>query len=83
MGERSYFFTFIDDHSRKGMGIFYEQKSEVFAVFKMWKATVENETDLKIKKLRSGKGGEYGDTEFKRLCYDSGIKLERIVPGTP
>jgi len=44
---------------------------------------VENETGLKIKKLRSDNGGEYEDKEFKKFCYQSGIKLIRTVPGTP
>ena len=60
-----------------------KHKSEVFEVFKRWKAMVENETGLKIKKLRSDNGGEYEDSEFKKFCYDSGIRLERTVPGTP
>ncbi len=44
---------------------------------------VENETSLKIKKLRSDNGGEYEDNEFKKFCYQNGIKLIRTVPGTP
>ncbi|KAK0605685.1 hypothetical protein LWI29_029597 [Acer saccharum] len=46
-------------------------------------AMVENETGLKIKKLRSDNGGKYEDNEFKKFCYQSGIKLIRTVPGTP
>jgi len=44
---------------------------------------VENETCLKIKKLRSNNGGEYEDNEFKKFCYQNEIKLIRMVPGTP
>ena len=49
----------------------------------MWKAMVENETGLKIKKLRTDNGGEYEDTRFKKFCYEHGIRMERTVPGTP
>jgi hypothetical protein len=83
IGGKSYFVTFIDDHSRKVWVYFLKQKSEVYEVFKKWKAMVENETGLKIKKLRSDNGGEYEDTGFKRLCFENGIRLERTVPGTP
>jgi hypothetical protein len=83
IGGKSYFVTFIDDHSRKVWVYFLKQKSEVYEVFKKWKAMVENETGLKIKKLRSDNGGEYEDTRFKRLCFENGIRLERTVPGTP
>jgi hypothetical protein len=83
IGGKSYFVTFIDDHSRKVWVYFLKQKSEVYEVFKKWKAMVENETGLKIKKLRSDNGGEYEDTGFKRFCFENGIRLERTVPGTP
>ncbi|KAK7340666.1 hypothetical protein VNO77_21375 [Canavalia gladiata] len=49
----------------------------------IWKAMVENETGLKIKKLRTDNGGEYEDTKFKKFCYEHGIRMERTVPRTP
>jgi len=44
---------------------------------------VENEIGLRIKKLHSNNGGEYKDIGFKKFCYESMIKLERTMPGTP
>jgi hypothetical protein len=83
IGGKRYFVTFIDDHSRKVWVYFLKHKSEVFEAFKIWKAMVENETGLKIKKLRTDNGGEYEDTRFKKFCYGHGIRIERTVPGTP
>lgn len=83
IGGKQYFVTFIDDHSRKVWVYFLKHKSEVFDVFKMWKAMVENETGLRIKKFRSDNGGEYEDTRFKKFCQEHGIRMERTVPGTP
>lgn len=83
IGGKHYFVTFIDDHSRKVWVYFLKHKSEVFEAFKRWKAMVENETSLKIKKLRTDNGGEYEDTKFKKFCYEHGIRMERTVPGTP
>ncbi|WVY93468.1 hypothetical protein V8G54_032556 [Vigna mungo] len=83
VGGKQYFVTFIDDHSRKVWVYFLKHKSEVFKAFKIWKAMVENETGLKIKKLRSDNGGEYVDTRFKKFCHEHGIRMERTVPGTP
>jgi hypothetical protein len=51
IGGKQYFVTFIDDHSRKVWVYFLRHKSDVFEAFKKWKAMVENETGLKIKKL--------------------------------
>ena len=64
------------------MGLLSKFKSEVFEAFRRWKARVENETGLKIKRLRSDNVGEYKDTKFKKFCYEHGIKMERVVPVT-
>ncbi|KAL5733206.1 hypothetical protein ACOSP7_032546 [Xanthoceras sorbifolium] len=44
---------------------------------------VENDTGLKIKRLRSDNGGEYKDSRFREFCANSGIKMEKTVPMTP
>ena len=75
--------TFINDHSWKVWVYFLKHKSEVFEAFRRWKAMIENETNLKIKRLRTDNGGEYEDTRFKRFCYEHGIRIERTVPGMP
>lgn len=43
---------------------------------------VENQLDLKIKRLRSDRGGEH-TTFFKELCEQSGIIHELSTPYTP
>ena len=54
-----YLITFIDDFSRKVWIYFLKEKSEAFQAFKDFKAEVENFTDLRIKTLRTNRGGEY------------------------
>ena len=49
----------IDDYTRMTWVCFLEKKSEAFEWFKIFKETVENETDFKIKTLRSDNGGEF------------------------
>jgi transposase InsO family protein len=68
-----YFISFIDDYSRKVWIYFLKRKSEVFSVFKKWKAQVENQIDRKIKYLRIGNGLEYRDREFLKFCESEGI----------
>ena len=58
-------------------------KLEVCDVFKRWKVMVENKMSMGVKKLQFDNGGEYEVFEFKKFCYETGIKLEKIVLGTP
>ena len=78
-----YYVTFIDDSTRKLWVYFLKKKSEVFDTFRKWKAMVENETGLKIKRVRSDNGGEYRDKRFREFCANNGIKMEKTVPMTP
>jgi hypothetical protein len=63
-GGAHYFVSFIDDFSRKVWVYFMKHKSEVFTIFKQWKAQVENQTGRRVKYLRSNNGLEYKDTKF-------------------
>ncbi|KAE8664189.1 Detected protein of unknown function [Hibiscus syriacus] len=47
-----------------------------------WNAMVENETGLKVKRLRSDNGGEYKNRRFRDFCANNGIKIETTVPMT-
>ena len=49
-----YFMLLIDDYTRMTTVCFLKKKSEAFEWFKIF-----NETDLKIKTLRSDNGGEF------------------------
>ncbi|KAE8664146.1 Serine-threonine protein kinase [Hibiscus syriacus] len=51
--------------------------------FRKWKAMVENETGLKVKRLRSDNGREYRNRRFRDFCTNNGIKIETTVPMTP
>ncbi|XP_028208293.1 uncharacterized protein LOC114391484 [Glycine soja] len=51
-----------------------KEKSEVFGVFKKFKALAENQSGKQIKVLRSDRGKEYTSREFERFCEDKGIE---------
>jgi transposase InsO family protein len=44
---------------------------------------VENETDRKLKCLRSDNGGEYKSDEFVQFCRERGIRREFTAPYNP
>ncbi|KAK3023701.1 hypothetical protein RJ639_044002 [Escallonia herrerae] len=78
-----YFISFIDDDSRKTWIYAIRQKSEVYHTFKKWKALVENETENKVKCLKSDNGGEYRNGGFQEHCFNNGIGLIRTVKRIP
>ena len=59
---------FIDYYTRMTWVIFLKQKYEAFEKFKSFKSLVENENNLKIKCLRTYRGGEFTSNEFKEFC---------------
>ena len=51
------FITFTDDYSHFGYIYLVKERSEALDKFKMFKAKVENQYNLKIKIVRSNRGG--------------------------
>ena len=83
LGGAKYFVSFIDDYSRRLWVYTIKKKSDVFPVFKEFKAQVELETGRKIKCLRTDNGGEYTDGEFQSFCRKEGMKRQFTVAHTP
>ena len=82
-GGYEYFFTFIDDYSRYGYVYLMHKKSETFGKFKEFMAEAEKQLGKSLKTLRSYRGGEYLDTEFKDHMPEHGILSQLTAPGTP
>ena len=83
MCQSKYALTFIDDFSRYCWVFFLNHKSEVFGLFKVFKALVENQSRRKLKILRSDNGGEYVKSKFIKYCKDAGIHMQHSIPYTP
>ena len=77
----NYFMFLFDDYIRMVSIDFLKNKPEAFGKFKI--SLVENETNLKIKCLRSYNGGEFTLIEFKNLCEQNGIKRQYCTTNTP
>ena len=74
---------FIDDSTRKVWVYFLNNKFDEFDAFKKWKAMIKNETNLKVKCLKSDNGEEYLDNDFKRYCTKNGIKMTKTIIRKP
>lgn len=77
-------FFYLDyGHSRKVFVFFLQQKSQVKSTFESFKNLIENETDKKIKILRTGNGKEYVNYNLKSFVDMHGIRHETTVQYTP
>jgi transposase InsO family protein len=83
LGGARYILTIIDDYFRKVWPYFLKGTSEAFSAFKEWKTMVENQTEKKVKKLRTDNGMEFCSQEFKLYCKSEGIVRHYIVLYTP
>ena len=82
LGGCRYFLTFIDDFSRMVWVFALKSKYEVLEKFKNWKTFVENQTDLKVKALRTDNGLEYCNKLFEEFCKKNGIQRHKTVTYT-
>ena len=83
VGEKRYFFLIVDDYSRCMWVALLKEKSEALEQFKRFKLMAEAEKGVKLKSIRSDRGGEFTSDEFKELCDKSGIKKQLTAPYTP
>lgn len=78
-----YFVTFVDDFSKKVWIRFLCSKDEAFEKFAEWKLLVENQTEKKVKYLRTDNGLEFCNNRFDDLYKKSGIKRHKTCAYTP
>ena len=82
-GGARYFITFIDDYSRRVWVYVLKHKNEAFERFKEWIALMENQTERRLKRLRTDNGLEYCNKDFENFCKSKGIARHRTVRNTP
>lgn len=76
-GDR-YFVNFVDDFSRFSWLFPISAKNSVKDVFIKFKKMVENQLDLRIKKLQTDNGGEF--LALREILEQSGICHRRSCP---
>lgn len=78
-----YILTITDDFSRFTWLFFLKHKNETLAKFKQFKTMIELHKDLKIKAIRSDRGGEYISNAFQEFCDEHGILRQFTQSHTP
>ena len=83
LGGKRYFFLIVDDFLRCMWVALLKEKSEALEQFEKFKSIAETEKEVKIKCVRSDRGGELTFEAFKLFCDKSGIKKQLTAPYTP
>ena len=82
-GGYKYLVTFIDDCTRYKWIALMKKKSEVPKHLEDFLNLVENQTERRVKRIRTDNGGEYVSKKMDRLCKERGIRHQRTMPYTP
>ncbi|GAA5966903.1 hypothetical protein JCM21900_003324 [Sporobolomyces salmonicolor] len=77
---KRYVVTFVDNFSRRLWVEPLDCKSDVFEVFKWFKAAAETESGRKLQHFRSDNGGEYSSCAFCAYLDKHGIAFESPPP---
>ena len=78
-----YFLLLVDDYSRWMSMYMLKENGEALCAFKKFKRFVENESDHKLKTLRTDWGGEFLSQNFSKFCEEEVVKRQLIAPYTP
>ena len=78
-----YYLVFIDEFSKFTWVYLLQHKSDVFDVFKYFKAYIETQLNTQNQILRTDGGGEYTSNAFNHFCSSFGIIHQTSCPHTP
>ena len=83
LGGNTYFLSIIDNYSIRVWVYVLKHKDQVFGKSREWKSLVENQTRLKVKKLKTDNGLEFCNHEFNSYYVDHGIARHKTIRLTP
>lgn len=83
LGGNNYFVTLLDDYSKLSLAQPIARKSDAATAVQDALIMLENQTGVRVKRLRCDNGTEYINANLKAFCTSKGIKLETTVRYTP
>ena len=83
LSKNQHFISFVEDHTRKVWVYFLKTKDEAFGKFVEWLSLVENQSEKRLKTLRTDNGLEFCNRQFNEFCEAKGIQRHRTCAYTP
>ncbi|KAI3745792.1 hypothetical protein L6452_08201 [Arctium lappa] len=83
IGKKSYCLVIVDDYSRFTWVYFLRTKDETSGLIKSFILRIENQTNQKVKIIRSDNGTEFKNIDLNTFCEEKGIERQYSAPRTP
>ena len=83
LGGRRYYITFTDDHSRFTRLTLLRTKDKALDTYKAFASWAETQHNVRIKRLRSDRGGEYTGDNFTKFLNEQGTERRLTTHDTP
>jgi transposase InsO family protein len=83
IGGSKYCLVIVDDYSRYTWVFFLQEKSQTQETLKRFLRRAQNEFGLRIKKIRSGNGTKFMNSQVEGFLEEEGIKHDFSSPYTP
>ncbi|KAI3692233.1 hypothetical protein L6452_32044 [Arctium lappa] len=83
IGKKSYCLVIVDDYSRFTWVYFLRTKDETSGLIKSFILRIENQTNQKVKVIRSDNGTEFKFFDLNTFCEEKGIERQYSAPRTP
>ncbi|GJV29765.1 zinc finger, CCHC-type containing protein [Tanacetum coccineum] len=76
-------FLLVDDCTRFMWAYFLTSKDQALSTFKEFRQKIEMEMRMKVRMLRTDRGGEFTSNEFTKYCKENGIARQLTAPYSP
>ncbi|KAI3677472.1 hypothetical protein L6452_36734 [Arctium lappa] len=83
IGKKSFCLVIVDDYSRFTWVYFLRTKDETSGLIKSFILRIENQTNQKVKVIRSDNGTEFKNFDLNTFCEEKGIERQYNAPRTP
>nr|GFB77190.1 zinc finger, CCHC-type [Tanacetum cinerariifolium] len=80
---KKFIFLLVDDCTRFMWAYFLTSKDQTFNTFKEFRQRIEMEMRMKLRMLRTDRGGEFTSNEFTKYCKENGIARQLTTPYSP
>ncbi|KAI3681514.1 hypothetical protein L6452_36313 [Arctium lappa] len=83
IGKKSYCLVIVDDYSRFTWVFFLRTKDETSGLIKSFILRIENQSNQRVKVIRSDNGSEFKNLDLNTFCEEKGIERQYSAPRTP